>query len=740
MSDPRSSGAPSNARHIVLGTLSFAVSFAAWGLISAFAPRFREMFSLSPSQTSLLIAIPVLLGSLGRLPIGMLADRFGGRSVFTVLLIAVAVPAWMVPHVASYRELLLVAFFLGIAGSAFPVGVGYVSRWTPAGRQGSALGVYGLGNIGQSAAVFLGPLIAAAVGWQPVFRGVAVLLVVWGVVFGLLARNAPVAAKPGGMSAMLRVLTREKLAWVLSLFYFLTFGGFVAFSIYLPTLLKDQFKLAPADAGFRAAGFVVLATLLRPAGGWLADRIGGARVLSGVFLGVVPFALLLTWPAMLPFSVGALGCAALLGLGNGAVFKLVPEYFPKETGTVTGLVGAMGGLGGFFPPLLLGFFRQQTGAVWPGFVLLAALSLLLAWINRRVFLSRLEEKEVTSRAAEQVRAGAWATLWTGFLAAAIVVGSRNLQNFDPALVVYTFATIFATWGVAYHYLTWIQKPPTQMYWRRGWQLARQQGLFRSLGRLLPVAWTHLFAQTFIRRRSALRWWMHQLLFWGCILAVLITFPLVFGWIHFRSDGQDQMTYVTYLFGFPAGSFHLRTVLAWLLFHGLDVAAVMVLGGISLALWRRMRDRGVRAVQDFGRDFFPLILLFAISVTGLALTASTLWLRGSFYGFLSILHAITVVAALLFLPFGKFFHIFQRPAQLGVKLYHQVGEEGEGAQCTRCGERFASRMHIDDLKTTLGQLGFDYGPSWQDLCPACKRKSLASAQLRLKESALVENNG
>src|SRR6185369_14363202 len=199
---------------------------------------------------------------------------------------------------------------------------------------------------------------------------------------------APAAAPPKGLGAMLRLLGSERLAWVLSLFYFLTFGGFVAFSIYLPTLLRDQYHLTPADAGFRAAGFVLLSALLRPVGGWLADKIGGARVLRGVFFGVVPFALLLTWPAMLPFTVGALGCAALLGLGNGAVFKLVPQYFPKETGTVTGLVGAMGGLGGFFPPLLLGFFRQQTGAVWPGFVLLAALSLLLAWINRRVFLSR----------------------------------------------------------------------------------------------------------------------------------------------------------------------------------------------------------------------------------------------------------------------------------------------------------------------------------------------------------------
>ena len=742
MQKPRSS--PSNARHLSLATLSFAVCFMAWGLVSAFAPRFREAFSLSATQTALLVAVPVLLGSLARLPVGMLADRFGSRIVFTVLMLAVAVPAWLVPLATSLQSLLWTAFFLGIAGSSFPVGVGYVSRWTPADRQGGALGVYGLGNIGQSAAVFLGPLVAAAVGLPAVFRGAAVLLVVWGIAFGLLARDAPTTARPKGVGEMLRVLARERLAWVLALFYFLTFGGFVAFSIYLPTLLKDQFGLKPADAGFRAAGFVVLATLLRPVGGWLSDRIGGARVLSGVFLGVVPFALLLTWPAMLPFTVGALGCAALLGLGNGAVFKLVPQYFPKETGTVTGLVGAMGGLGGFFPPLLLGFFRDRIGAVWPGFVLLAGLSVVLWGINRRVFVPRQETLELAlppelTRTADRLRAGAWATFWTGLLTASIVVGSRNLQNFDPALVIYTFAVVFATWGVAYHYQVWLQKPPTRIYWRRGWQLVRQYGVLRSFRVLLPAAWTHLGAQTFIHRRSALRWWMHQLLFWGCLLAAAITFPLVFGWIYFGSKGQDQMTYVTYLFGFPVGSFRIRTAVSWLLFHGLDVAAVLVLGGISLALWRRMLDRGARAVQQFGNDFMPLILLFAISVTGLALTASTTWMRGSFYGFLSILHAITVIAALLYLPFGKFFHVFQRPAQLGVKLYQDAGAEDEGTRCARCGERFASRMQIEDLRRILPELGFDYriaGPAghWQALCPPCKRKSLATAQLRIKEEA------
>jgi len=748
MREGRSSVAPDRTpqlgRHVALGTLSFAVCFAAWGLISAFAVRFRERLHLTATETALLVAVPVLLGALARLPMGILADRFGGRVVFSVLMAVVAVPVYLVPSGGTYGTLLVAAFFLGLAGSSFAVGVGYVSRWSPPERQGSILGIYGLGTIGQSAAVFLGPLLASAIGWEGVFHAVAALLVASAVGFALLARDAPVRAAPKGIGAMAQVLMRERLAWVLAAFYFLTFGGFVAFSIYLPTLLKDDFGLSPADAGFRAAGFVVLATLMRPLGGALSDRVGGARVLNAVFLGVVPFALLLAWPSMVPFTVGALGCAALLGVGNGAVFALVPKYFPAATGTVTGLVGAMGGLGGFFPPLLLGVFRDFFGAIWPGFVLLALTSLALARLNAHVFLPRQEVAERAlppelARVAERLRAGGWATMVAGLLVAAIVVGSRNLQNFDAALVIYTFAVVFASWGVAYHYAVWLERPPTRVFWRRGWQLARQRGVLGALVRLTALTGTHILGQTFIRRRSVLRWWMHQCLFWGCLLAAAITFPLVFGWIHFGSLDQDPRTYVTYVFGFPTLSFRVRTVFSWLLFHGLDVAAVLVLTGIALSLWRRMRDEGALAVQSFSMDFLPLILLFAISVTGLALTASAVWVRGQFYGFLSILHAITVIAALLYLPFGKFFHIFQRPAQLGVKLYQDAGESGEGAFCARCGERFASRMHVQDLAGILPQLGFDYtmpGPAghWQQICPACKRKAVALAQIRIKEAS------
>lgn len=730
-------------RNLAYSTFSFALSFAAWGLISAFAPTFRAEFQLSAQQTSFLVAVPVLLGSLARLPMGLLTDRLGGRLMFPLLFVAVTIACASVPAARSYERLLVYAFFLGLAGSSFAIGIGFSSRWFPPEQQGTALGIYGLGNIGHSAAVFLGPLVAARFGRDAVFYSVALLCGVWAVVFFAGARNAPVTVRPASFSAALKILATERLAWALSAFYFLTFGGFVAFSVYLPTLLRDEFGLTLTDAGFRTAGFVVLATLMRPAGGVLADHIGGARVLSGVFAGIIPFALLLMWPSIIPFTVGALGCAALLGVGNGAVFKLVPQFFPVATATVTGLVGAMGGLGGFFPPMVLGFFRDRIGTVWPGFGLLALTAAAMWVLNARIFLPRQRavERAVTpllpSRLAEQLRAAAWATMATGLLAAAIVVGSRNLQNFDPALVIYTFAVVFATWGIVYHYAVWLNKPPTRRFFERTFELLRQEGLVRSTATVGRAFGTHILAQSFIGRRSRLRWWMHQLIFWGCLSAVAITFPLVFGWIHFGTAPDDQMTYVTYLFGFPVGSFRIRTLVSWVLFHGLDFSAVLVLAGVALAIWRRLRDRGALALQDFSADFLPLILLFAISITGLALTASTMWLRGSFYGFIAILHAITVIGALLYLPFGKFFHIFQRPAQLGVKLYQAAGDRDPGASCARCGLRFASEMQIQDLERVLPQLGFDYrmagaAGTWQRLCPPCKRTALATAQLRLQE--------
>ncbi|MBL8217789.1 MAG: MFS transporter [Bryobacterales bacterium] len=735
---------PAADRQLALGTCSFALCFCVWGLISAFAPGFRAELGLTATQTSLLVATPVILGALARIPVGMLTDRFGGRIVLFALCLLSATATVIVPLAHSYEALLGAGFLLGLAGSSFAAGVGFVSKWFPPQAQGTALGVYGMGNAGQSIAVFLGPLAAASLGREAVFQGLALLLLLWSVAFLLLARNAPPAGQGPARRPSLTGLAREPMAWLLAGFYFLTFGGFVAFSIYLPTLLKDDFQLSPADAGFRTAGFVILATLMRPVGGALADRIGGARVLAGVFSSIVPFACLMGWPAILPFSVGALGCAALLGVGNGAVFKLVPQLFPAQTGAVTGLVGAMGGLGGFFPPLLLGIFRDRIGVVWPGFLLLAAASAAMALLNHRLLMPREIELEKLltphlRRRADQLRAASWATLATALLCASIVVGSRNLQNYDAALVVYTFAVVFAVWGGVYHYAVWLQKPPTRRYWERSLELIGRFGLPRSTAWIAETAGSHIVAQRFIARRSRLRWWMHFCLFWGCLSAVAITFPLVFGWIHFTSSPDDQLIYVTWLFGFPVSSFEVRTVVSFVLFHGLDFSALLVLAGIALALWRRMREEGALALESLSVDFLPLILLFAISVTGLALTASAMWLRGTLYHFLAILHAIAVIGALLYLPFGKFFHIFQRPAQLGVKLYKRAGEIDGPARCPRCGTGFASRMQIEDVRDVLTQTGFDYrmpNPAghWQAFCPPCKRKSIALSQLKAKEQA------
>ncbi len=735
MTNPSGRGAENRA--LALATVSFGVCFAAWGLVGGLASVFADLYKLTASQTALLVAVPVLLGSLARLPMGMLTDRFGGRAVFALLMFVSSVAAWVVPLAPGYRSLLAAAFFIGLAGIVvrcrrpvhLPLGhegtAGNGSRHLWSRDAGAIAGGFRRAVLCRhrrlAKRVSRRERAAAAVGLR-VSRARA---------------QSPGAARPAGVGAMVRVLRHEPTAWLLGGFYFLTFGGFVAFSIYLPTLLRAQFGLTPADAGFRAAGFVVLATLMRPVGGWLSDRIGGAQVLSWVFGGVAIFALLLAWPSMVPFTVGALACAALLGLGNGAVFKLVPERFPKETGTVTGLVGALGGLGGFFPPLLLGAFSDTLGVTWPGFALLSLTALGLRAANQRVFrpadVAWRDELPVEARRAlDRVRAGAWATLSMLLLAAAIVVGSRRLQHFDAALVGYTFATLFAAFGITYRYAMWLDRPPTRMYWRRGWEAFADVGsVFTTIGALTKRASTDVAANRFIFRRGWLRGLTHLSIMWGCILAAAITFPLVWGWVHFETVPGRLDLYRTFVFGLPVQDFPVDSFLAFVIFHGLVWSSFLVLGGVLLAFRRRMIDHGAMAAQQFGQDILPLLLLFAISVTGLMLTASYTWMKGYGYEFLAILHAVTVIVTLLWLPFGKLFHIFQRPAQLGVSLYKDAGARGEQARCRRCGQPYASALMVRDLETVERELGFSYemagGAHYQEICPKCRRALFGLAQ-------------
>jgi len=317
--------------------------------------------------------------------------------------------------------------------------------------------------------------------------------------------------------------------------------------------------------------------------------------------------------------------------------------------------------------------------------------------------------------------------------AAIYFGSGRLKHFDPALIAYTSACVFATFGVVYRYSVWLQKPPTQMYWRRGWQLfLRPRDLGKNLVNFVVIAWNNIVAQTFIERRNHARWIAHFLMSWGCLVACAVTFPLVFGWIHFDADPTNPLAYQTFAFGIHLGTFPSNSVIGWCIFHILDFCAVAVIVGMVFAMRRRMSDPGAMTVQQFSMDFLPLILLFAVSITGLMLTVSSIWMRGYSYSFIAVLHAFSVILTLLYLPFGKFFHIFQRPANMGVQYYKKEGAAGEQAKCIRCGEEYGSRLHVEDLKTVLDQLGIDQhfedGTHYQDVCPRCRRRLLALNQL------------
>lgn len=346
---------------------------------------------------------------------------------------------------------------------------------------------------------------------------------------------------------------------------------------------------------------------------------------------------------------------------------------------------------------------------------------------------------------------AWGLLAVALSLVLVVLGSAGLTWFDAALVGYLFGTLFAIFGTVYRYVVWTKRPATRRLNRRGWQamLATQKRASNVVSLPLLIV-ERLLLQDFIRKRSWLRWAAHQLIFWGCILAALVTFPLVFGWLHFESVGQAARDYRMVVANLDTPiTFDSRGVFGWLVIHALDVSAVLVLAGVFIFLSRRLRDPGAMAVERSG-DFLPLAGLFAVSVTGLMLTASNMWLDGRFYTFITTVHALTVILGLMYIPFGKLFHIFQRPGNLGVSYYKDA--DVPRATCTECGQEWASQLQVDDLKDILPELGFDYSVpttaptaahagaasgthaahgngNYQDICPPCRRRLVTLSQSR-----------
>jgi NNP family nitrate/nitrite transporter-like MFS transporter len=385
-------------RELTLATLAFFLCFAAWGMLAPIAPKLQDQLGLSDTQTAIMIAIPVVLGSLLRIPLGRLTDRHGGRLMFAAMLVYAAVPPLLVGTASSYPLLLLAGLLLGVAGASFAIGVPFVASWFPTERQGWALGLYGIGTAGTAISAFAMPALFTGPG-----RGVAgviyaAVLVAFAALWLLLARDAQVERpRPQPLGSVLRL---GQPLWLLALFYFVTFGGFVAMSIYLPKLLSDWFALSLTDAGLRTAGFVVIAAVVaRPIGGSLSDRFGGYRVAAVAFFGIGLDAVGLAWqasdPQIVPVTIICLSLAFWLGLGNGAVFKIVPQRFPEATGAVTGIVGAAGGLGGFFPPLILGMVMDATGTYVMAFVFLVAFAWMCAGLA--LMLAGLESTPQPSR-------------------------------------------------------------------------------------------------------------------------------------------------------------------------------------------------------------------------------------------------------------------------------------------------------------------------------------------------------
>jgi hypothetical protein len=354
----------------------------------------------------------------------------------------------------------------------------------------------------------------------------------------------------------------------------------------------------------------------------------------------------------------------------------------------------------------------------------------------------------------------------GIVAAAVLVlliwlGSRGFRWFDATLIGYAVASIFSLAAVTYKYMFWLMRPQTGLYFKRGWQLFLSFTNFRRYAGLVPSAiFTGILAQTFIRHRSVYRWIAHLCIFWGVILSVLITFPLTFGWLRFTATAASQ--HQIWVLGFPLFAFDPTSAFGFLIYHALDFTSLLLIIGLVMAYHRRFHDIYSIAIQRFGFDIVPLALLFAIAFTGLALTADSAFFGGVYYWFISLTHEAVVVLWLISLPFGKFFHIIERPATVGIELYWRAGHDSPQRACPRCGQAFAPAHFISDLKRTLNDIGQDYyitsSPDassaddaaqrggadaavpasdvwWQDFCPDCKRVMRGEANM-----AMLGRNG
>ncbi|MBA4191073.1 MAG: nitrate transporter permease [Planctomycetaceae bacterium] len=404
-------------RVLWLSTAAFTLLFAVWLMLGVLGLKIRADLNLTPAQFDWLLATAILAGSLPRLNFGIWADKYGGRRVMTLTLLLTALPTFWVSQVTSYEELLVCAALFGLAGNSFTVGIAWCSAWFPNRSKGTALGVFGAGNVGASVTKFLAPALLATIpaagffggaipgGWRfvPIVYSVLLVMMAAAVWFGTPA----VDRCPGRGRTMAEVLAPLKhvRAWRLSLYYVVVFGAYVALASYLPKYYVDVYGLPIATAGYLTALFIFPASLLRPLGGWLSDKFGPRRVTYSVFITMIAALTLLSVPASI-LELGAWGFTALMfvvgcgmGIGKASVYKYIPDYFPRDVGAVGGLVGMLGALGGFVLPPAFGMLGRWSGSPQVAFVALLALTVVsLAWLHGVVL--RIKAAERAARVAE----------------------------------------------------------------------------------------------------------------------------------------------------------------------------------------------------------------------------------------------------------------------------------------------------------------------------------------------------
>lgn len=358
-----------------LQTASLILGFAVWGILSSLIVFIKDGIPLTPGQLSLVTAVPVVLGSILRIPFGFWTNKYGARNMFLVSFIVLLIPVFYISRADSFFDLIIGGLFLGISGATFSVGVTSLPKYYPKEKHGLVNGIYGLGNLGSALSTFFAPVLATQFGWRATVQFYLILLAIFILANFMLGDRKEAKLNTSLVEQIKGIYKNEKL-WLLCFFYFITFGAFVAFTVFLPNHLVNNFGISKVDAGLRAAGFITLATFMRTTGGWLGDKFNPFKILQFVFAGLTIGAIILAFsPGLSLFTVGCLLIGLCAGIGNGTIFKLVPLYFAKQSGIANGLISALGGLGGFFPPLMLSMLYGMTGHYAIGFMALAMVSL-----------------------------------------------------------------------------------------------------------------------------------------------------------------------------------------------------------------------------------------------------------------------------------------------------------------------------------------------------------------------------